>query len=103
MSVMMGLRVSVGDVAKFEEAVNSDPDRLRAIADRAKQAGAIHHRFFANVAGGEVLVVDEWDSVESFQRFFENSPDVVEMMGEAGVTSEPVPVFWRELDTLDKF
>jgi hypothetical protein len=24
-------------------------------------------------------------------------------MGEAGVTSQPQPIFWRELDTPDKF
>jgi hypothetical protein len=24
-------------------------------------------------------------------------------MGEAGVTEQPTPVFWRELDTPDKF
>lgn len=97
-----GLRISV-DPAQFEQAVNSDPDRLQRISNRAKEHGAIHHSFFANEAGGEVLVVDEWPDAESFQRFFEASPDSGEMMGEAGVTSEPHPVFWRELDTPDRF
>jgi hypothetical protein len=54
-------------------------------------------------AGGEVLVVDEWPDASSFLRFFESSPDISEMMGEAGVTERPTPVFWRELDTPDKF
>ena len=53
--------------------------------------------------GDEILVVDEWPDAESFQTFFSNSPDIAEMMGEAGVMSEPQPVFWRELDTPDKF
>jgi hypothetical protein len=48
-------------------------------------------------------VVDEWPDSESFRRFFNDSPDIGEMMAEAGVTSEPAPVFWRELDTPDKF
>jgi hypothetical protein len=103
MSVMMGLRIAVDDVDRFEETVKSDPARLSAIAGRAKEYGAIHHAFYANLAGGEVLVVDEWPDAESFQRFFDASPDIGEMMGEAGVTSEPHPVFWRELDTPDKF
>jgi hypothetical protein len=102
MSVMMGLRVTV-DPARFEQVINSDPERLRAIAKRAKQYGAIHHRFFANEAGEEILVADDWDSADSFLRFFEDSQDIAEMMGEAGVTSRPEPVFWRELDTPDKF
>ena len=48
-------------------------------------------------------MVDEWPDAASFLRFFESSPDVGEMMGEAGVTEQPTPVFWRELDTPDKF
>ena len=59
MSVMMGLRIT-GDPARIEQALNSDPERLKRIGQRARDAGCIHHRFFANEAGGEVLVVDEW-------------------------------------------
>ena len=58
MSVMMGLRV-VADPARVQEALSSDPERLQSIAQRARDAGCIHHRFFANEAGGEVLIVDE--------------------------------------------
>ena len=47
--------------------------------------------------------MDEWPDAESFTQFFESSPDIGEMMGEAGVTERPVPAFWRELDTPDKF
>jgi hypothetical protein len=102
MSIMMGLRLQA-DPTRVEQALNSDPERLKAIAERSKKYGAIHHRFYANEAGGEVLVVDEWPDAESFRRFFSDSPDIGEMMTEAGVTSEPEPVFWRELDTPDKF
>jgi hypothetical protein len=103
MSVMMGLRINA-DPARVEEALNSDPERLKRIAQRARDAGCIHHRFFANEAGGEVLIVDEWPDAASFLRFFEEStPDVGPMMAEAGVTERPTPVFWRELDTPDKF
>jgi heme-degrading monooxygenase HmoA len=102
MSVMMGLRLAV-DPDRFEATINSDPDRLQGIAERAKSYGAIHHAFYANTEGNEVLVVDEWPSEEAFQRFFADSPDIGQMMGEAGMTNEPRPVFWRELDTADKF
>ncbi len=47
--------------------------------------------------------VDEWPDAASFLRFFEDGTDIGEMMGEAGVTERPTPVFWRELDTADKF
>lgn len=102
MSVMMGLRVAA-DPARVQQALTSDPERLQSIAQPARDAGCIHHRFFANEAGGEVLIVDEWPDAESFLSFFQNNPDIGEMMGEAGVTEQPTPVFWRELDTPDKF
>jgi hypothetical protein len=102
MSVMMAMRVNV-DPARFEEVANSNRDRMIAIADRGKQAGATHHRFYANEAGGEILIVDEWPDAESFQRFFENNAEVGEILGQAGVTERPQPGFWRELDTPDKF
>jgi hypothetical protein len=102
MSVIMALRVTA-DPARVQEALNSDPERLKGIAQRSRDAGCIHHQFFANEAGGEVLVVDEWPGAASFMRFFENSPDIGEMMAEAGVTERPTPVFWHELDTPDKF
>jgi heme-degrading monooxygenase HmoA len=102
MSVMMGLRIAA-DPVRFEQAVSSNPQRMVEIAERAKQQGAIHHQFYASEAGDEILVVDEWPSAEAFQTFFDSSPDIGELMGEAGVTSPPVPVFWREMDTADKF
>jgi heme-degrading monooxygenase HmoA len=102
MSVMMGLRIPV-DPKRFEEVVNGDQERVMGISERAKQHGAMSHAFYASEAGDEVLVVDVWPDSESFQQFFSTSPDIGEMMGEAGVTSEPRPVFWHEMDTPDKF
>ena len=101
-SVMIGLRIPV-DPKRFEEVVNGNQERLMGISERAKQHGAMSHAFCASEAGDEVLAVDVWPDSESFQQFFSNSPDIAEMMGEAGVTSEPRPVFWHEMDTPDKF
>lgn len=103
MSVMMGLRVTV-DPARFDEVISANRERLMEISERAKQQhGAIHHRFFVNEAGGEILVVDEWPDAASFHAFFDSSPEIGEMFGQAGVTGAPEIKFWRELDTPDKF
>jgi hypothetical protein len=71
------LRIAA-DPARIQDVLNSDPERLNAIAQRSRDAGCIHHRVFANEAGGEVLVVDEWPDAASFMRFFESSPDIGE-------------------------
>lgn len=102
MSIIMSLRIQA-DASRVEQALTSDPARLQGISERSKQAGAIHHAFYASEDGNSVLVVDEWPDKEAFLGFFNNSPDIGEMMGEAGVTSPPTPEFWQELDTPDRF
>lgn len=101
MSVMMGLRLTV-DPQQFEQAASENGPLLESIVQRAKQAGAIHHQFYAG--DGEVLVVDEWPDRASFEGFFDAaSDDIGSLMGRAGVTNQPQPLFWRPMDTADKF
>ena len=51
---------------------------------------------------GRGRVVDEWPDEQSFQAFFEEAgPRIEQMMGAAGVTSEPSIEFWRHLDVGD--
>lgn len=95
MSVLMTLRVS-GD-PKAVEAF--DTERLRAIRDTAKTFGAQRHRFYTN--GSELLVVDEWPDSESFQKFFDSTPEIGEMMAAAGVTAQPTIEFWDRMDVDD--
>jgi heme-degrading monooxygenase HmoA len=95
MSVLMTLRVS-GDakaMEKTEQAV------LDTIISRAREHGLIRHRFYGTDT--EVLVVDEWPDQDSFQRFFDASPEIMQMMDKAGVTAPPQIDFWRPLDTND--
>ena len=57
-----------------------------ADADMARAAGGIHHRF--GVGDGFVLVVDEWESAEHFEKFFSN-PELQAFIGTLGAA--PVP------------
>jgi hypothetical protein len=101
MSVIITLRMQ-GDPAALERIAADDPDRLRNIADRAKEAGVIAHRFYG-AEDGEILIVDEWPDAESFQGFFSaQSGDIQPLMDEAGVTSEPRVMVWRKLETGDE-
>ena len=101
MSVMMGMVIEV-DPARFEQTAKDNAELLGSIAERSKQAGAISHQFLAGK--DSVLVVDEWPDEASFLGFFEAAgPDIGTLMGQAGVTAQPTPNFWRPLDTPDKF
>ena len=95
MSVLMVLRVS-GDPKAIEAF---DAKVVQGIAERGKAGGALRHRFFTN--GSEIVVVDEWSDRESFQRFFAASPEIGDVMQQAGVTTEPEITFWRKLETND--
>jgi heme-degrading monooxygenase HmoA len=99
-SVYMSLRFKA-DRAKFEELAGRRREQLLEIAERAKGMGAIHHRFAAE--DGDIVVIDEWESPEAFERFFESSDDVRELMAELGVTEEPQVTFYEPLSIGDEF
>jgi quinol monooxygenase YgiN len=86
MSVMMMVRFDA-DADSIERAARDNHDTLMAIGARAKEQGCVHHRFYAD--NGNVVVIDEWESPEAFQRFYDGDPDIPTIMGAAGVTSAP--------------
>ena len=101
MSVMMGMVIEA-DPARFEQVAKDNAEMLAKVSERAKQAGAMSHQFFAGK--DSVLVVDEWPDEASFLGFFEsNGADIGALMAQSGVTAQPTPNFWRPLDTPDKF
>lgn len=75
-----------GDTAKFRQALTDRADEFAKIADSARAAGAIHHRF--GVGDGIVLIVDEWESVEHFQQFFAD-PSLQAFIGSVGAAPAP--------------
>ena len=91
------------DGAGLRRAAEEQGDLLRGIAGRAKEGGAIHHDFYEGDA--EVIVVDEWDSPESFQAFFEaESEGIGRLMAAAAATGEPAPpLFYRKMSLGDEF
>ena len=101
MSVYMSMRVKA-DPAKFEELATGEwKDRLMAVSERGRSMGAIHHRFAAD--DGEILVIDEWESREQFERFFSETTDIAEFMQAVGVQSEPEIRFYEPLSVGDEF
>jgi hypothetical protein len=75
-----------GDTAAFRQALADRAGEFAAVAEQAKAAGGIHHRF--GIGDGFVVIVDEWESVDHFQRFFAN-PELQAFIGSVG--AEPGP------------
>ena len=94
MSVLMTMRVSA-DAKAIEQ---TSPEVLKSVVDRAKSLGATQHHFYGT--DKEVLVIDEWPDEQTFQHFFESTPEVKEIMDRAGA-GEPQISFWHHLDVDD--
>ena len=103
MSVIMTLNVT-GDPKKMEEFASENKEKMQAILEAAKGHGLIAHRFYGSDDGGRLMVLDEWPDRQSFESFFGEQESQIRPMFEAGgVTSDPQPRFWDELETNDRF
>jgi len=85
MSVLVAVKIQ-GDTATFRQALQDRADEFVRIAEQAKAAGAIHHRF--GLGDGLVLVVDEWASADQFQAFF-SDPQLQEFIASTGAAPGP--------------
>jgi hypothetical protein len=80
MSALITITIQ-GDTEKFRQSLVDRADDYSATADKARAAGAIHHRFGAG--DGFILVVDEWSSTDQFNQFF-SDPDLQAFITEVG-------------------
>lgn len=78
------------DADNLERAVEQQRDAFMQIAANAKGRGCIHHDFYRG--DGEVVVVDEWETPEAFQSFWDDQgPAIGQLMASAGIQGEPAP------------
>jgi heme-degrading monooxygenase HmoA len=92
MSAIVIAHFPVADVDRAKRALASNASLLDEVTEDAKRLGCHHHRFLQ--ADGELLVLDEWDSAEAFQGFFEGNAKVGRVTQAAGVEGPPrVEVF----------
>ena len=90
-----------GDTAKFQQALADRADEFAKISEESKAVGGVHHRF--GIGDGYVLIVDEWESVEQFQKFMAN-PDLQAFIGSVGGAPEPPEVIVAEaISSPDEF
>jgi len=102
MSVLMVLKMPV-DAEGLKRVAGEKGDALQEVEQASREAGAIHHAFYAGDDG--VMVVDEWDSQASFESFFEaQGPKIGELMQAAGAQGAPgAPQFYEKLALGDEF
>jgi quinol monooxygenase YgiN len=101
MSVLVIAKIQ-GDTAKFRQALADRAGEFTKIADMARgSAGAIHHRF--GIGDGYVVVVDEWESADQFQKFFAD-PSLQAFIASVGAAPAPPEVTMAEaIDSADQF
>jgi hypothetical protein len=96
MSVVVTVRFPVSDVAKAIQGLHDNAEFLEEITASTKSAGNIHHRFVSG--DGELVVIDEWETAEQFQSFFDGNPKVAEVMASIGMTGAPEISVYGSID-----
>ncbi len=75
-----------GDTAKFSQALVDRAGEFAKFTDMARSEGGIHHRF--GIGDGFIVIVDEWATVEQFQKFF-SDPELQAFIGSIGAAQAP--------------
>jgi heme-degrading monooxygenase HmoA len=101
MSVIVMAHFPVPDVARARRALAANVDLLDEITEDAKGVGALHHRFLEG--GGELVALDEWESAEAFQGFFDGNAKVGRITTEAGVQGPPRVVVYATVEAAGTF
>jgi hypothetical protein len=99
MSVIVTGKVP-GDTEQFRRWIAESKDITERISADARTKGCLHHVFA--VGDGFVLIVDEWETAEGFQQFFQSNPDIPKAMRDAGAKGEPEFTFAEAIDA-DRF
>jgi hypothetical protein len=97
MSVVVIIHFPVMDVAKAIEGLHDNAVFLEEITASTKGAGIMHHRFVSG--DGELVVIDEWENADQFQKFFDENPKVAEVMSSIGMTGAPVISVFEAVDS----
>jgi hypothetical protein len=89
-----------GDTVVFKKVLTDRTDELADVAEQARMAGAIHHRF--GVGDGFIIIVDEWESPQQFEQFFTRA-DIQALVGEMGASGPPDITIVEAIASPDQF
>lgn len=101
MSVVVVTRFNVANVDVAIKSLHDQSALLENISADAKAQGAQHHRFVQD--GKQLVVIDEWDKPESFQKFFQDNAKIARVTENAGVQGPPTSEFYETVESADSF
>ena len=96
MSVTVIAHFPVADIEKAIAALQANAALLEEITEDTKSGGIIHHTFVAGDA--ELVVIDEWETAEQFQSFFEGNAKVAKITELVGITGPPAVAIYNEVE-----
>jgi heme-degrading monooxygenase HmoA len=100
MSVTVIARFTVADIGKAIAGLQANAALLEEITEDTKTGGLIHHTFVAGEA--EPVVIDEWETAEQFQSFFEGNAKVAKITEAVEVTGPPAVAIYNEVEAPGK-
>jgi hypothetical protein len=100
MSVTVIAQFPVGDVEKAVAGLQDNAALLEEITEDTKSGGLIHHTFVAG--DGVLVVIDEWETAEQFQSFFDGNAKVATITEAIGVTGPPSVAIYNEVEAAGK-
>ncbi|MFC4605110.1 hypothetical protein [Rhodococcus kronopolitis] len=101
MSTLVIVRFLVRDMPAAKKSLADNAALLEEIGAEAKKCGGRHHRFAEGI--GELVAIDEWDSVEAFQNFFDGNPKIATVTKEAGAQTPPSLEFLAGIEAAGTF
>ncbi len=101
MSVIVIVRFPVSDVTRALAALAENDALLEEITEDTRKLGAIHHTFASSE--NELIVIDEWDTAESFHAFFNGNPKVEKVTAGIGVQGPPTIEVFEKAEAAGTF
>lgn len=80
-----------GNLDVFTKALSERTAEFEAWSAKGRSVGGIHHRFA--VAEGQVIAIDEWETMEAFQQFFAD-PEFNAFIESVGADPSTPPEVW---------
>jgi quinol monooxygenase YgiN len=97
--VIVRYRTTESQIAGVER---SRPGDVEALAEIARAEGCLHHRVAVSDDDREVIMIDEWEDEDAYNRFA-LSPDVIEITNRFGLHDPPESDYYRTIDGAAEF